>query len=159
MPGRVNGATLSGEVDRYCLRLGITKAALSRASGVPAQTLSHLLRSRIAKPETVLAVRSFIAANPDRLPDTMPSAPERVIAPVPVKTTAKAVNIMVKATPAELVASALLETPSDLVRHVAVRWPQVWQAVLLRARADGKLPGVTLLAVIERGLGIEITCD
>ncbi len=72
--------------------------------------------------------------------------------------TAKTATVAVKATPAELVASALLETPSDLVRHVAVRWPQVWQAVLLRARADGKPPGATLLAMIERGLAMEVSC-
>lgn len=154
----VSGAILSGEVDRYCLRLGITKAALSRASGVPAQTLSHLLRSTRAKPETVTAIRGFIDANPDRLPDAMPAARERVVEPVPVKPTAKTATVVVKATPAELVASALLETPSDLVRHVAVRWPQVWQAVLVRARADGTPPGATLLAVIERGLGMEVSC-
>lgn len=154
----VSGATLSGEVDRYCLRLGITKAALSRASGVPAQTLSHLLRSTKAKPETVTAIRGFIEANPDRLPDSMPAAVERVVEPVPVKLTAKSATVAIKATPAELVATAMLETPSDLVRHVAVRWPAVWQAVLLRARADGKQPGATLLAVIERGLGMEVSC-
>ncbi|MGN5374609.1 hypothetical protein [Sphingomonas hankookensis] len=154
----VKGATLSGEVDRYCLRLGITKAALARASGVPAQTLSHLLRVQTVKPDTVTAVRGFIDANPDRLPDGLPPVRERVVEPLPVKAVPVPSVVAVKATPAELVASALLETPSDLVRHVAVRWPVVWQAVLLRARADEKPPGATLLAAIERGLGMEASC-
>lgn len=153
----VSGAVLSAQVERYCLRLGITKAALSRASGVPAQTLSHLLRVQSVRPETVAAVRGFIEANPERLPDG-PSAKEAVIAQLPVRGTATAMTVATKATPAELVASALVETPSDLIRHVAVRWPAVWQAVLLRARADAKPPGATLLAAIERGLDMEVTC-
>lgn len=158
MSSGLSGSVLSGEVDRYCLRLGITKAALARASGVPPQTLSSLLRSKTVRAETVGAVRGFIAANPDRLPDDLPDARDRVVAPLPIKVSAAPTAPSVKATPAELVVSALVETPSDLVRHVAVRWPQVWQAVLLRARAEGKPPGAALLAVIERGLGLEISC-
>lgn len=63
-----------------------------------------------------------------------------------------------QATRSELIMTELVKTPNDLVRHVAVRWPEVWQAVLLRARAEGKVPGVVLLAAIEGGLGIEVTC-
>lgn len=154
----VKGATLSGEVDRYCLRLGITKAALARASGVPPQTLSGLLRVQTVRPETVTAVRGFIDANSDRLPEGMPPVRDRDVQPLPIKAVPISAPATVKASPGELVASALLETPSDLVRHVAVRWPTVWQAVLLRARADEKPPGAALLAAIERGLGMEVTC-
>lgn len=157
MSGGLKGAVLSCEVDRYCLRLGITKAALARASGIPAQTLSHLLRAKTVRPETSDAVRGFIAANPDRLPDDLPPARDRAVAPLPIKVAAPASAAPVKATPAELIVTALVETPSDLVRHVAVRWPQVWQAVLLRAREEGKPPGAALLAVIERGLGMEVS--
>lgn len=54
--------------------------------------------------------------------------------------------------PAERFASAMVETPSDLIATVKRRWPQVWDRVIAQARASGTLPGAVLIAAIERGL-------
>jgi hypothetical protein len=154
----VSGAALSGEVDRYCLRLGVTKAAFSRASGIASQTLSGLLRVQAVRPQTAAVIRDFIGDNPDRLPDT--PVPKRTLSMAQPKANAAAPAGAppFQATRAELILTELVKTPNDLVRHVAGRWPEVWQAVLLRARAEEKVPGAVLLAAIEGGLGIEVTC-
>lgn len=154
----IKGAVLSGEVDRYCLRLDITKAAFSRASGVAAQTLSGLLRVQAVRPETAAAIRDFIDANPDTLPGTPAPKRRRTVGQVQAKVAVPPSPPPFQATRSELIMTELVKTPNDLVRHVAVRWPEVWQAVLLRARAEGKVPGAVLLAAIEGGLGIEVTC-
>lgn len=152
---RVKGSTLSGELDRYCLRLGVTKAAFSRASGVPRQTLCGMLRVERVSPETVEAVRGFILANPDALPTDAPVRTPKVAAPVAVPVP---VPVVARSTIGEQIATAMLATPSDLVRHVAGRWPDVWTAVLHRARRDNATPGAALVAAIERGLDLDVTC-
>ncbi len=154
----VKGAVLSGEIDRYCLQLGITKAALSRASGIPAQTLSGLSRTQAVRSETAAVIRNFIAANPECLPDTVAPKRARAVGLVPAKVAKRVAPPPFQATRSELILTELVKTPNDLIRHVAVRWPEVWQAVLLRARAEEKVPGAVLLAAIEGGLGIEVTC-
>ncbi|MGT2515103.1 hypothetical protein ACVOMT_13540 [Sphingomonas panni] len=102
--------------------------------------------------------RDFITANPEGLPDTVAPKRARAVAPAPVKVAKPVAPPLFQATRSELILTELVKTPNDLIRHVAVRWPEVWQAVLLRARAEQKVPGAVLLAAIEGGLGIEVTC-
>lgn len=54
--------------------------------------------------------------------------------------------------PAELLATGLVETPGDLIARVRLRWPDLWAAIVARARASGVPAGAMLMTVIERGL-------
>jgi len=56
-------------------------------------------------------------------------------------------------TPAEQVASAMVETPGDLVGQLKQRWPGLWERVLVSARAAKASPGAHLFELIEKGLG------
>lgn len=60
-----------------------------------------------------------------------------------------------EASASETIATALVETPSDLIATVRRRWPDQWRRVVERARATGAMPGVVLAQVIERGLEAE----
>lgn len=55
-------------------------------------------------------------------------------------------------TPVEAVQSALAETPADAARALQRRWPAVWQAVLITARAQGATPMAMMIDAIETGL-------
>lgn len=55
-------------------------------------------------------------------------------------------------TPVEAVQSALAETPADAARALQRRWPDVWQAVLITARAQGATPMAMMIDAIETGL-------
>lgn len=147
----VTGATLFGEVERYCKANGLTRARFARASGVAAQTLSGLPGVDVATASTAQRIREFIAAHPGGVrAGTCFERPEP--APPIAPPAASAAPIV------EQIAGAALATPSDLVRHVTRRWPEVWAAVVERARADGLVPGAALVAAIERGLALEVTC-
>ncbi|WP_430636390.1 hypothetical protein [Sphingomonas hankookensis] len=155
----MSGAVLATEINRYCATNSITRAGFARASGVPAQTISGLAIVRNAGPATVAKVRAFIAAHPAAAPIVPPpgrSQPDRrpvdVVPPPTPAPLARPVPVV------EQIAKAALATPSDLIRHVSARWPEVWAAVIERARADGAAPGAALVAAIERGLGLEVTC-
>ncbi len=154
---RVSGADLIGEVDRYCAAHGITRAGFSRASGVPAQTLSGLADVGVAGAATVQRVRAFIEAHPVAAPIVAP-VPRSQPLPQHVATPSVSVPVPRVVPVVEQIISATLATPSDLVRHVSGRWPEVWAAVIERARMDGSPPGAALVAAIERGLGLEVTC-
>lgn len=58
----------------------------------------------------------------------------------------------VDAAPAEVLATALVETPSDLIARVRSAWPELWAAVVKASRASGEPAGATLMRVISRGL-------
>ena len=50
------------------------------------------------------------------------------------------------------IATALVETPADLIATVRRQWPDQWQRIVDQAREAGTLPGAMLAQVIERGL-------
>lgn len=52
----------------------------------------------------------------------------------------------------EAVQSALAETPADAARALQRRWPAVWQAVLITARAQETTPMAMMIDAIETGL-------
>lgn len=52
----------------------------------------------------------------------------------------------------ESIATALVETPADLIATVRRQWPDQWQRIVDQAREAGTLPGAMLAQVIERGL-------
>ena len=58
----------------------------------------------------------------------------------------------IDAAPAEVFATALVETPGDLIARVRAAWPELWAAVVKVSRASGEPAGATLMRVISRGL-------
>lgn len=56
------------------------------------------------------------------------------------------------AAPAEVLATALVETPGDLIARVRAAWPELWAAVVKASRASGEPAGATLMRAISRGL-------
>ena len=52
----------------------------------------------------------------------------------------------------EVLSTALIETPGDLIARVRARWPELWAGVIDRARQSGVPAGAMLMTVIERGL-------
>jgi hypothetical protein len=60
--------------------------------------------------------------------------------------------LLADAAPAEILATALVETPGDLIGRVRAAWPELWAGVVQAARASGEPAGATLMRVISRGL-------
>lgn len=58
----------------------------------------------------------------------------------------------VDAAPAEVIATALVETPGDLIARVRSAWPELWAAVVKASRVNGEPAGATLMRVISLGL-------
>lgn len=56
------------------------------------------------------------------------------------------------ATVAELLSTAVVETPGDLIARVRDAWPDLWAGIRDQARAHHLPPGAMLMQVIERGL-------
>lgn len=55
-------------------------------------------------------------------------------------------------TPAEQIASSMLEQPGDVIAYVKRQWPILWDRLLRVARRDGASPASMLFAIIELGL-------
>ncbi len=59
---------------------------------------------------------------------------------------------------AERMASALVETPGDVIAAVKRQWPELWAQVMAEGRGRGVMPGVALMDVIARGLAAGKGC-
>lgn len=178
----VSGIQLRDECRVWCRRTGTPEAMLMRAAG-KSWSVEGLGRVSRPFPETIAALRDVMARHPGGLgggigpavrprrdaaaaivcppparPD--PAASARAVAerieraPPRVRTPEYAAPLRRDLTRAELLASAIVDTPGALIDLVKRRWPGTWDRVLLQARADGEAPGATLLRVIEAGLEV-----
>ncbi|GAA4220225.1 hypothetical protein GCM10022253_23880 [Sphingomonas endophytica] len=177
---RLLGSELAALLDEYCGRHGITRADFAAASGMGLPAVMEIGARAFPTKRIATLVRDFIDAHPagiDEAPGVLgggvyggaaavakarartqqtpvvPASPAAKREPAPVRRISPEYRARLRdASPSETIATALVETPADLIATVRRRWPDQWHQIVERARKAGTLPGAMLAQVIERGL-------
>ena len=161
---KVTGMVLDRELSAYLTECGMTRKAFAAAAGVKLGRIAQLLRRGVVDAELVETVRGYIAAHPAKVAQAEPASVVEAVARELAENAERRELAQrqgclkpqpMPRTMVETIAGAVVDTPGDLIAMVRRRWPQLWDGVVVQARAEQVTPGAMLFTVIERGLGLE----
>lgn len=152
MSAGVTGVSLHREISDYLARTGMRPINFTRGAGICDSAFANLHRSAYPREKTVNLVRRFIAAHPDGLAEPVDNRVYGAAAVERARCNGVAPARPFVPTTRERVATALVETPGDLIATIKRRWPEHWRAVLAKARAADVSPAAMLDRVIACGL-------